>query len=101
MGQFGERGEATTGMLMSRLGLSRSPASVGGGNSGSGGWQMTALGVSAPAMTARGSIKRAQQQLRESRYLPTQKFLNTASTTSSCTSRPVNSASASRLCSSS
>ncbi|TSA86854.1 hypothetical protein FNU79_06645 [Deinococcus detaillensis] len=50
-------GEATTGMLMSRL--SRSAAG--------GGWQMTALGISAPAMTARGSIKRAQQELRDSR----------------------------------
>ena len=51
-------GEATTGMLMARL--SRSNA-----GQGSGGWQMTALGLSAPGMTARGSIKRAQQELRE------------------------------------
>ena len=50
-------GEATTGMLMSRL--SRSPGREGGG------WHMTALGLTAPGMTARGSIKRAQQELRE------------------------------------
>ncbi len=50
-------GEATTGMLMSRL--SRSPGPEGSG------WHMTALGLTAPGMTARGSIKRAQQELRE------------------------------------
>ena len=53
-------GEATTGMLMARLSRSDS-------GSQSGGWQMTALGLSAPGMTARGSIKRAQQELREAR----------------------------------
>ncbi|WP_161881107.1 TerD family protein [Deinococcus alpinitundrae] len=53
-------GEATTGMLMARLSRSDSGRQ-------SGGWQMTALGLSAPGMTARGSIKRAQQELREAR----------------------------------
>ena len=53
-------GEATTGMLMARLSRSDS-------GSPSGGWQMTALGLSAPGMTARGSVKRAQQELRDAR----------------------------------